>query len=105
MQCSLCLKHQKNNAFTSSECTNYRTSTFVRHASTSDHTDALKAEALQKDFKQVCLHLILTFIYPFIGRQDFIRINEIGPSLPSSVFSPHFQLAREVGGGGEMKTA
>lgn len=68
MQCSLCLKYKKDNAFTSSECTNYRTSTFIRHASTSDHTDALRAEALQKDFKQVCLYLFI-YIHLSIYRQ------------------------------------
>ena len=59
MQCSLCLRHKKNNAFTTANCTNYRTSTFIRHARTTDHTEALKTEALHKEFKKASQVFIL----------------------------------------------
>lgn len=54
MKCSVCEKHRKSNPFTSPEgCNNYRTSTLKRHANSSEHTDGLRSEALQKDFSQV----------------------------------------------------
>lgn len=51
MQCELCLKHSKKNTLTAkSGCTNFRTSTLERHVETTDHQQALQAEALQRDF-------------------------------------------------------
>ncbi|XP_021339253.1 zinc finger protein 862-like [Mizuhopecten yessoensis] len=53
MKCSVCEKHHKSNPFTSADgCVNFRTSTLTRHAGSMDHTDSLRAEALQKDFNQ-----------------------------------------------------
>ena len=52
MQCRLCIKHKMDNAFTSGKCTNFRTNTMRRHASTTDHQNAVKGERLQKDFSQ-----------------------------------------------------
>ena len=43
MSCSICAKHQKNNAFTKGT-TNFRSSTLERHVAHHDHADALKRQ-------------------------------------------------------------
>jgi len=56
MFCKLCVKHKKNNAFTSPQgCINFRTSTLKRHAATSDHMESLKDDVMQNDFSRVRL--------------------------------------------------
>ena len=49
MFCQTCINQKKKNTLTEG-CTNYRTSTIDRHLVTQDHQDALREEALRKDY-------------------------------------------------------
>ena len=50
MSCSICVKHQKNNAFTK-EMNNFRSSTLERYVAHHDHADTLRADAMQGEFQ------------------------------------------------------
>ena len=55
MQCTLCLKHNKKNAFTTPHVSrNYRTNTLERHVEVSDHRHTVQAEAMNKQFVEAC---------------------------------------------------
>ena len=80
MMCRLCVKHKKTNVLTTGS-TNYRTSTLERHVDCRDHREALRAEALSKEFSQaassaikkytaepgVCIKFILNNLLIIIG--------------------------------------
>ena len=54
MSCSICVKHQKNNAFTKGT-NNFRSSMLERHVAHDDHADALRADAMQGEFQRAVI--------------------------------------------------
>ena len=54
MFCHFCRKSKKTNAFGSTGCSNFRTSTLRRHKDCKDHEDALHEEAMQDTFMPQC---------------------------------------------------
>lgn len=51
MTCRICTKMSKKNPFTTG-CTNFRTSTLIRHQTSADHTNAISDTSEQSNFKK-----------------------------------------------------
>ena len=57
MFCSCCQQSEKLNPFTSG-CTNYRTSTLVRHIESQDHRNALQEDEMANSFQEAVINSI-----------------------------------------------
>lgn len=57
MTCRICTKMSKKNPFTTG-CTNFRTSTLIRHQTSADHTNAISDTSEQSNFNPLPLILL-----------------------------------------------